>query len=309
MRFKSIFKQYYDVFFALKNKDAFYKLSNNDIDVVISDQVLGGSKLQELVRNQCPHAAFILLVDDLNAANNNHELNAVYQHISKPWDVEELKLVVQEGAKLSWSRKIVSSLGDQHKRSDHHSAPAPPVPTPRCSNTYNVHESGISRSTATSSNIAILLVEQDQAIRNAIQMLGPRLNFHIYVASTLTQVIRMIAMRTEISIVIMNLTTFSEEEISKTLSTFYEMRSDVVTMAVINQGDSLDNVVDLMNNGKLFRCLQKPFDNKKLYDRIIECFKQHDKLKETKVSLENYPPKESKKREIKKLLTLFKSSA
>ena len=102
--FKYVFKKYYNIFTASTAKEGVKLLRNNKIKVLISDQrmpKMTGVQLLELAATEFPKVYRIILtaytdVQDIILAINKGK---IYQFIRKPWDKDEVKIIIDNAIK------------------------------------------------------------------------------------------------------------------------------------------------------------------------------------------------------------------
>lgn len=103
--FKASFRREYDVLTATNAKDAMEILSKNEIHVIISDQrmpEITGIEFLESILHQYPFIPRILLTGyaDIDAVIDAINRGSVYRYIQKPWNDEELKLIINSAIEL-----------------------------------------------------------------------------------------------------------------------------------------------------------------------------------------------------------------
>ncbi|MEL6719103.1 MAG: histidine kinase [Bacteroidota bacterium] len=97
--FKAVFRRYHQVSLAVSGKDALELLENKQIDILISDQrmpSMTGVELLEIVRKKHPDIIRMILTgySDMNAIIDSINKGKIYHSFTKPWDFEEVKIVI-----------------------------------------------------------------------------------------------------------------------------------------------------------------------------------------------------------------------
>lgn len=103
--FKYVFNKYYKVIIASSAEEGWQILKDHEIKVIITDQrmpKITGVQLLEKVADNYPNICRIILtgytdVQDIIQAINKGK---IFQFIRKPWDKEEVKIVIDNGIKL-----------------------------------------------------------------------------------------------------------------------------------------------------------------------------------------------------------------
>lgn len=117
--FKFVFKKNYHVFTAESAKEGLKILKNNAIKVIITDQRMPGTSGVELLEKtvvEYPDVIRIILTAYANVEDIIRSINTgkIYQYIRKPWDKEELKMVLDNAVKAYnlkvENRKLIKDL-------------------------------------------------------------------------------------------------------------------------------------------------------------------------------------------------------
>ncbi len=99
--FKAVFRRHYQIFLAESGAEAIQILEREKIDLIISDQrmpKMTGVQLFEKIKDLYPDILRIVLTgySDLQAIIDAINKGKVWHYISKPWDVNELKLIMDK---------------------------------------------------------------------------------------------------------------------------------------------------------------------------------------------------------------------
>lgn len=103
--FKMTFKRYYDVFIAISGQEAIKILHQEAIQLIITDQKMPemtGTEFLEKTIPEFPNIIRIILTgfSDIEAVVRAINKANVYRYVTKPWDREELKKIIDEGLAL-----------------------------------------------------------------------------------------------------------------------------------------------------------------------------------------------------------------
>lgn len=113
--FKAVFRRHYKISLALSGAEAVTKMDSEPIDLIISDQrmpKMTGVELLENVRNTHPDVIRMVLTgySDVQAIIDAINKGQVYHYITKPWDVDELRVIMNnalEAARLKRQNRIL----------------------------------------------------------------------------------------------------------------------------------------------------------------------------------------------------------
>ena len=99
--FKAWFRRFYQVHTAKSGEEALELLRNEEVEVIITDQrmpYMTGVELLERVLVEFPKPIRMVLTgySDLNAIIQAINKGKIYYYITKPWDHEELKIVIDK---------------------------------------------------------------------------------------------------------------------------------------------------------------------------------------------------------------------
>ena len=97
--FKAVFRRYYNIHTALSPDDAFNIINENNIDLVISDQRMPkqtGVEFFESLNIKYPEIVRMILTgySDIQAIIDAINKGKIYYYITKPWNFEELKVIL-----------------------------------------------------------------------------------------------------------------------------------------------------------------------------------------------------------------------
>lgn len=117
--FKAVFRRDFNILCANSGEEAMTILNNNSVDLVITDQrmpEITGVDLLEQVRLKYPDIIRMVLTgySDMSAIVDAINKGQVYHYITKPWNVEELK-VIMGNALEAYSLKKQNRLLQEEK--------------------------------------------------------------------------------------------------------------------------------------------------------------------------------------------------
>ncbi|MCS6794728.1 MAG: response regulator [Raineya sp.] len=103
--FKMAFKRYYDIFTAISGQEAIKILHQEAIQLIITDQKMPemtGTEFLEKTLPEFPNIIRIILTgfSDIEAVVRAINKANVYRYVTKPWDREEMKKIIDEGLAL-----------------------------------------------------------------------------------------------------------------------------------------------------------------------------------------------------------------
>jgi response regulator RpfG family c-di-GMP phosphodiesterase len=111
--FRSTFKKHYDLFLAASAKEARDILTENEVDIIITDQrmpVETGLDFFESIHKKYPDPIRILLTayTDMQMVNEAIEKKLIFHYLTKPWDEGYLKNIIRNAYEiyiLRWQNK------------------------------------------------------------------------------------------------------------------------------------------------------------------------------------------------------------
>ena len=115
LAFKSIYRRKYQILLAESAAQALEQLSANEVQLVISDQRMPGmygTEFLEIIREKYPDIIRILLTGytDLQAVIDAVNKGKIYHYVAKPWQAEELDLIIRQALELYDLRTTNQSL-------------------------------------------------------------------------------------------------------------------------------------------------------------------------------------------------------
>lgn len=118
--FKAWFRRFYHVFTAQSGQEALEFLSKEKVELIITDQrmpQMTGVQLLEKVLVQFPKPIRMVLTgySDLHAIIQAINKGKIYYYITKPWDHEELKIVIDKGIEAFRLQEKNQSLTEENQ--------------------------------------------------------------------------------------------------------------------------------------------------------------------------------------------------
>ncbi len=100
LAFRSVFRRFFNIYTAPGGSEALELLQNQPIDLVLSDQrmpQMTGVELLENIMQNYPEMVRMIVTgfSDLKPIEDAIKDGKIVQYIMKPWDVEELKSIIE----------------------------------------------------------------------------------------------------------------------------------------------------------------------------------------------------------------------
>lgn len=118
------FRRTYNVFSSTNAEEAFHILENEHIQVVISDQRMpgmNGVEFFERIKHKYPDALKLILTgySDIEAVIGAINEGQVFRYVTKPWNPEELNIIIKEAFEkhelITNNRKLMQQLQDANE--------------------------------------------------------------------------------------------------------------------------------------------------------------------------------------------------
>jgi response regulator RpfG family c-di-GMP phosphodiesterase len=116
--FKATFRIKYNIHTAISGEDAIKILSNNPIDIIVTDQRMPnmtGVEFLESILEKYPEPMRILLTGyaDLNAVIDAVNKGKIFHYLTKPWNEEELDMTIKRAYEVYTLRKDEKELTEK----------------------------------------------------------------------------------------------------------------------------------------------------------------------------------------------------
>jgi response regulator RpfG family c-di-GMP phosphodiesterase len=291
-----IFDMMYEVYIANSGKEAIAFVNENpDVAIVVSDQrmpVMKGIDVLKAVKQLSPETIRILLTGfaDADAILDSVNVGEVFRYIKKPWDTENLKSVIAMAAATFETRKK-STPKPAAPQTD---VPVQPKPVKVQTDTpiqadaleqavkqHTVEEKFINKFTEAhkgheafekafhgpSGKPKILVVDDEQGVLTALsQLLSDS-----YEVLTCKSADEAIALLKEDAFVTLLLT---DQRMPKKTGTDLLIESrdfaPLVPKVLITAYTDVEDIIRLINEGQIFRYIQKPWNSDKLREIVAE---------------------------------------
>jgi DNA-binding NtrC family response regulator len=340
--FSSAFRRDYDVYFAATEFDALEILSYQPVDIIVCDQYLPdmpGDELLELIHQQYPHIVQLLLVDaiDRKILIDTPYSKNIFDIVAKPWGFESLKVLIDNASQQSAPPVLnkqpeMSQIEEADLVSSEFERPERDIDKPpvarRILDSVVVSRlpavkakplkltAGLDPMAARPSDdseekkTAILLMDKDQRVRNSIRAISKRFGFEVYTVGSYVQAASTFAIRPDIGVAIVGI-SIDMRDTMESLRLFKQHCSDLSVIALADMSDAA-TAIKLINEGKVFRYLQKPVTPQEFDAAVIAGIKRHRMLKKVGALGDRYREEGQEmitKSGMKKLKELLKNSA
>lgn len=253
-----LFRPHYELYATTDATLALEYVRRFPTHVIVSDQrmpIMRGAELLQKVRESSPNTMRLLLTgySELEAIVASVNEGEVFRFINKPWDAQELKASVDQAAEIALN--LFSAQPSV----------APPVVT--------VTETG--HFVAPKSHEGILVVDDDADVFKAVQdIVGPAQP--VYWGSSMDEAFHLLEKHT-IGVVISELFV-RKEPIALALKMLKAQHPEVVTIVMTPFQDTTV-LINLINQGQVFRFLPKPVRRGPLGMNIASALRHHRSLK------------------------------
>jgi response regulator RpfG family c-di-GMP phosphodiesterase len=298
-----IFDTMYDVYIANSGKEAIAFVHDNpDVAIVVSDQrmpVMKGIEVLKNIKQLSPDTIRILLTGfaDADAILDSVNVGEVFRYIKKPWDPENLKSVVAMAAATFETRKNATSKNGERKNGEQTKPETrttiPATALEQAEKQHTVEEKFINKFNEAHQGHAafenafhgpsgkpkILVVDDEQGVLTALtQLLSDS-----YDVLTCKSADEAIALLKEDAFVTLLLT---DQRMPKKTGTDLLIESrdfaPLVPKVLITAYTDVEDIIRLINEGQIFRYIQKPWNSDKLRETVaeaVELYRDHVKSK------------------------------
>ncbi len=223
---KMFFRQTHDVFITTDADELMTYIKNNDVKVVISDQRMPdikGTEVLEKVKHLSPSTVRILLTGyaDLNAIADSVNSGEIYRYITKPWQNEDLKKIVDKATSIAETMKDIDF-------------------------TY-IEDSGCS------DKFVLVLDDSEETYLQMKKYFGPIYNLHW--ADSLDKAAKLMA-KHNFAVAVSDV-ELDGEDITPIVYELKSIRPELMMLMITEYKDA-HMLIDLINKGQIFRCLPRP---------------------------------------------------
>lgn len=250
---KMHFRQSHDVFTTTDATELMKYVSEHDVQVVISDQRMPDKQGTEVLRDikeASPNTIRILLTGyaDLNAVIDSVNDGEIYRYITKPWQNDELKKIVNKATEIAQQTQDI---------------------------TQNMKQGDESQSFMNASSKRNILVLDDdestyQEIKNQFKS-----TYTVSWASNLEQAAKLLQKK-KFGVTITD-ATLNEENITPIVYALKNIQPDLMVLMLTEFKDA-HMVIDLINKGQVYRCLPRPTNFSIMSISLDRAFEHHERL-------------------------------
>ena len=250
---KMHFRQSHDVFITTDATELMKYVSEHDVQVVISDQRMPDKQGTEVLRDikeASPNTIRILLTGyaDLNAVIDSVNDGEIYRYITKPWQNDELKKIVNKATDIAQQTQDI---------------------------TQNMKQGDESQSFMNaSSKRNILVLDDDESIYQEIKNQF-KSTYTVSWASNLEQAAKLLQKK-KFGVTITD-ATLNEENITPIVYALKNIQPDLMVLMLTEFKDA-HMVIDLINKGQVYRCLPRPTNFSIMSISLDRAFEHHEKL-------------------------------
>jgi len=246
----------FEVHTASSAADGIKLLAAHDFDVVVSDQrmpgVTGVEFLHE-VRKANPRAMRILLTgySDLDAMVRSVNESEVYRFVTKPWDIRELPRLIGEAADIAKRTPVIAPTAEIAEATPAEAGPIGAVLPGAADLAPHRRPTMV----AMRPDESILLIDDDAQVRHAVEaVLGDTV--HVRCAANLAEAVQALDER-PVSVVISDVRV-GKVDVTRLIRLMKQKHPEVVSVVFSGVQDA-QIVMDLINQGQVYRFIPKPF--------------------------------------------------
>jgi DNA-binding NtrC family response regulator len=248
-----LFKTQYEVLTAPSAIDALKVVGQTRVDVVISDQRMPGMTGVEFLKHVqqiSPHTMRVLLTGyaDLPATIEAVNSGEVFRYVTKPWNNDSLRMTV------ALAMRAALNTHEHNARVAKSPAPAP----------------------AAHRSIDILVLDPDPGLAATCnELLGSE--HKVYSARDLDQAADQLEAHASIGVLLTE-ARLGQDTLVHVLATLRAVRPSLVSIVASRFADA-QMVIQLINQGQIYRFVGKPVSPEKLKTEIIGALRRHIQLK------------------------------
>ena len=252
---KMHFRQSHDVFITTDASELMKYVSEHDVQVVISDQRMPDKQGTEVLRDikaASPNTLRILLTGyaDLNAVIDSVNEGEIYRYITKPWQNDELKQIVNKATEIAQQTQEITQHTMQGNDAQH------------CVGG------------CTGSNRNILVLDDDESVYQQIKS-HVKSAYTVSWASNLEQAAKLLQKK-RFGVTITD-STLNKENITPIVYALKNIQPDLMVLMLTEFKDA-HMVIDLINKGQVYRCLPRPTNFSIMSISLDRAFDHHERL-------------------------------
>ena len=252
---KMHFRQSHDVFITTDASELMKYVSEHDVQVVISDQRMPDKQGTEVLRDikaASPNTLRILLTGyaDLNAVIDSVNEGEIYRYITKPWQNDELKQIVNKATEIAQQTQETIQ------------------------NTMQGNDTQQVSGGSTGSNRNILVLDDDESVYQQIKS-HFKSAYTVSWASNLEQAAKLLQKK-RFGVTITD-STLNKENITHIVYALKNIQPDLMVLMLTEFKDA-HMVIDLINKGQVYRCLPRPTNFSIMSISLDRAFDHHERL-------------------------------
>lgn len=252
---KMHFRQSHDVFITTDASELMKYVSEHDVQVVISDQRMPDKQGTEVLRDikaASPNTLRILLTGyaDLNAVIDSVNEGEIYRYITKPWQNDELKQIVNKATEIAQQTQEITQ------------------------NTVQGNDTQQVSGGSTGSNRNILVLDDDESVYQQIKS-HFKSAYTVSWASNLEQAAKLLQKK-RFGVTITD-STLNKENITPIVYALKNIQPDLMVLMLTEFKDA-HMVIDLINKGQVYRCLPRPTNFSIMSISLDRAFDHHERL-------------------------------
>ena len=249
------FRQSHDVFITTDASELMKYVSEHDVQVVISDQRMPDKQGTEVLRDikaASPNTLRILLTGyaDLNAVIDSVNEGEIYRYITKPWQNDELKQIVNKATEIAQQTQETIQ------------------------NTMQGNDTQQVSGGSTGSNRNILVLDDDESVYQQIKS-HFKSAYTVSWASNLEQAAKLLQKK-RFGVTITD-STLNKENITPIVYALKNIQPDLMVLMLTEFKDA-HMVIDLINKGQVYRCLPRPTNFSIMSISLDRAFDHHERL-------------------------------
>lgn len=256
---KVLFRRTHNVYATTSPVEYDKLLKSHHMHVIISDQRMPKVTGTELLRHAAkhsPNSMRILLTGyaDLAAVIDSINEGEIFRYLTKPWNNEEIKIVVQKATEIALNLEN--------------------APSRVLEKTPSISLPPSSPASVDEPNPAILLINDDVKVTQSFCDTFCS-EYNIKCAHSFNDIEALLATE-KFCVAIINM-EFEGEDLSPLICLLKEKHPALITI-VLARFDDINSLINLINQGQIFRCLPHPVSNKMLEKSLQRAVEKHDEL-------------------------------
>ncbi|MDH5265452.1 MAG: response regulator [Betaproteobacteria bacterium] len=269
----------FEVHTATTAADGLRLVQQHDFDVVVSDQRMPGVTGVEFLRDvsrAAPRAMRILLTgySDLDAMVRSVNESEVYRFVTKPWDIRELPRLIAEAAEVARQSPAIPPEAVAPVPPPGTEGAEPPDALPARAGAAARHWPAM---VAMREGESLLLIDDDEGTRQEmLEVLGNTVRMRH--ASNLAEAVQ--ALDESPASVVISDVRVGKVDVTRLIRLMKQKHPEVVAVVFSGVQDARV-VMDLINQGQVYRFVPKPFKPGFLRLVVDSAIKRHRRLAES----------------------------